>query len=707
MSSSPDSPLHRLAQAVGLAAAWKDVHGRCRAVADETLEALLNAMGLECGNGVRVECSLRRLHEEALHDEGRMIVVEADQPIVFEHDGSTRYRLEYESGAGGREGHAQHAEKGGARLEPVSVTGYHQLSIGGRRLILAVTPRACVPPSGAHQAGAPWGLAAQVYSLHRRPGRVDDAMLENARAAGDYGALEQLALSAGQQGASALAISPVHALFSADPSRYSPYAPSSRLFLNTAYIDVAALGEDALCAALASLSSAERNAVTTPSAQGSALLIDWPAVQHARMAIARQLFSQFESNAAPGVRQAFDAFWRRGGEALQNHCLYEALHAHYAATLGAQSGWQDWPAPMRDPAAAAAQAFARQHGHVLRFHAFLQWLADEGMRKAQHAAKAGGMAIGLITDLAIGTDARGSQAWSAQQSFLRGATVGAAPDLYYSEGQDWGLTAFSPRALRASGFGPFLATLRSALTHAGGVRIDHVLGLARMWLVPQGMSATQGAFLRYPLADLLGLLALESQRHRAVVVGENLGTVPPGFDAQLQEKGVLGTSVLWFERDDTPTRGFKPVHKWPAWSMATTTTHDLPTVAGWWQAKDIDWLQRLGRIDSQAGEAARARREHDKRLLARAASAQVSVEDKAPVARIIGWVASGPASLCVFPMEDILALTEQPNLPGSGPALGPSHPNWLRLLPMDVNHLLLGSTAQKALDEIRAVRGRQ
>jgi len=707
MAEAGYAPLHVLADAVGLARTWQDVHDRTRTVPDETLEALLDAMGLECGNGARLECSLRRLREEESRLDGRMVVVEAGEPIVLRHGGPMHYRLEYESGEGGREGEAELQKDGSVRLAPVDIPGYHPLQIGRNRLLLAVAPRRCVGPPEGGAAGRPWGVAAQVYSLRRDAAAYGGPAMAAADGAGDYGALAELAHQAGRLGASALAISPVHALFSADPSRYSPYAPSSRLFLNTAYIDVRALGEEALRAALASLPDASRPiAPDTERTAGAGDLIDWPVVQTARLALARQLFQRFEAQGPPESRKAFEAFWRAGGEALQSHCLYETLHAHYAQTLGAASGWQDWPAPMHDPNGAAVQAFARQSASELRFHAFLQWLAHEGLCRAQEAAREAGMSIGLIADLAIGTDARGSQAWAAPQDILQGATVGAAPDLYHARGQDWGLTAFSPRALREKGYRPFLSILRHALSHAGGVRIDHVLGLARMWLVPQGESAADGAFLRYPLHDLLRLVALESHRHQAIVVGENLGTVPAGFNDLLSGHGLLGTRVLWFEREEEPTQAFVPVEHWPPDSMATTTTHDLPTVAGWWQGGDLDWQHRLGYLEPDALEAARSQREQDKLLLAQALPSRPDAAGEAPVAEVLEWVAASPSPLCVFPLEDILALPEQPNMPGSSGTQAGSHPNWLRRLPLEVGNLFSSRAAAKAIHAVRHGRSR-
>lgn len=705
MSDAGQSLLHRLADAVGLASSWQDVHGRTRQVPDETLHALIDAMGLECGSAAQLECSLRRLREENSHPGGKMLVADAGEPIVFMGDGPARYTLEFESGRGGRSGQTQVVGKGTVSIAPVDEIGYHLLRVGKSEIVLAVAPPKC------HQLsqGAWWGLAAQVYSLRGRPGIDDEPTCAAAQGAGDYGALAALASEAGRHGAAALAISPVHALYAADPLRYSPYAPSSRLFFNVAYIDVQGLGEEALRSALKALPEVERvRAVNQMNAsQSGGDLIDWPEVQTARLRIARALFRQFVTNGSESEKRSFEAFRVAGAEALQSHCLYEALHGHYAPTLGPAHGWQDWPAPMQEPDSAAAFAFARQSASELRFHAFLQWLANEGMRKAQEAALAAGMSVGLISDLAIGTDARGSQAWSAPQDILTGATVGAAPDLYHSEGQEWGLTAFSPRALRQKGFQPFLNMLRRALLHAGGVRIDHVLGLARMWLVPNGAPASQGAFLHYPLADMLRLVALESYRHRAIVVGENLGTVPPGFNEQLSSKGVLGTSVLWFERETQgPGRFVAPSH-WPAESMATTTTHDLPTVAGWWTGTDLEWRHKLGQLDGAALRAAQDERENDKQLLSEAMTHSAGLthnDDAPPVPQALEWVSSCSAPLCVFPLEDVLALPQQPNMPGTDCEGG--HPNWLRRLPLDVDSVLNNPTASTSIRAIRRGRGR-
>ena len=253
--------------------------------------------------------------------------------------------------------------------------------------------------------------------------------------------------------------------------------------------------------------------------------------------------------------------------------------------------------------------FAASHRDEVLFHEFLQWVADRSLAAAQARAREAGMRIGLVGDLAVGMDPTGSHAWSRQRDILLGVAIGAPPDLFNPRGQDWGLTGFSPRALEDGGFAPFIATLRAALRHAGGLRIDHAMGLSRLWLVPEGADPAEGAYLTYPLTDLLRLLALESARHNAIVVGEDLGTVPAGFRETLDQDGVHGMRVLWFERGEN--NSFAAPQTWDAAALAMTTTHDLPTVAGWWSGTDIAARAecgRLGRGRHGGGCGGRARR---------------------------------------------------------------------------------------------------
>ena len=306
-----------------------------------------------------------------------------------------------------------------------------------------------------------------------------------------------------------------------------------------------------------------------------------------------------------------------GGDLLQDHARFEALQAARLAADPADRDWRRWPAALRDPAGAAVAEFAAAQDREVRFHLFLQWLADRAFSAAQAEARSAGLRIGLIADLAVGMDATGSHAWSRPADVLGGASIGSPPDAFNADGQNWMLAAISPRAMVETGFAPFLDTLRATLRHAGGIRIDHVMGLARLWLVPDGMAPTEGAYLTYPVEDLLRLVALELHRHRAVVIGEDLGTLPWGFAGRLADHAVAGMRVLWFEREGD---GFKPAEHWDAGAVAMSSTHDLPPVAGWWRGTDIAARAELGQY-ADGGAAEMAQREADRGRLWQAVGA--------------------------------------------------------------------------------------
>ena len=359
----------------------------------------------------------------------------------------------------------------------------------------------------------------------------------------------------------------------------------------------------------------------------------------------------------------------------------------------------DWPAEWRDPGSAVVRRFAEKNQHEVLFHSFLQWIADRSFATAQRQAGDSGMRIGLIADLAVGMNGGGSHAWTSQKDILGGLQIGAPPDLFNTNGQNWGLTTFSPRALSAGGFGPFIATLRACMRHAGGVRIDHAMGFMRLWVVPQGAKASEGAYLTYPLDDLLRLTALESQRHRAIVIGEDLGTVPAGFRERLAAAGISGMCVLWFEREKG---GFAPPRTWSVEAAAMTSTHDLPTVAGWWRGRDIEIRAQCGFVKDLEKE--QKARNKDRQLLwkaFRAAKASDGAlpapDDGAEVAdAAVKFIAQTPSRLALLPLEDALALDDQPNLP----ATIDEQPNWRRRYGGDAGKLLDSPSVRNRLQPI-------
>ncbi|MFJ5383245.1 4-alpha-glucanotransferase, partial [Cupriavidus sp. CER94] len=457
-----------------------------------------------------------------------------------------------------------------------------------------------------------------------------------------------------------------------------------------------------------------------------------------RLRLLHWLWQHHDTLLSAVQKQAFAAFRARGGKALLAHATFETIQAERLAAAADgdaardAADWRRWPASLRHPDGAAAAAIATSAADAIGYHAFLQWLAADGLDDAQQRARAAGMAIGVIADLAVGTDPGGSHAWTRQAEILNGFHAGAPPDLYNPLGQDWGVAVFSPRGLRRNGYAAFIEMLRANLAHAGGLRIDHVLGLARMWLVPEGAPASAGAYLTYPLDDLLRLVAIESWRHRAIIIGENLGTVPETLDTALAARGVLGIDVLWFVREadeadeadaadeadgdraaadarpDTPPSppaqapgetaaaagpacpAFLQPDRWPALAVATTTTHDLPTIAGWWAGRDIAWRARLHQLAADETEAGlMALRSAERSALWQAmrdagvAHGAEPPADTAPVETVLRWLHRTATPLRLVPVEDLLALREQPNLPGTVSG----HPNWQRRLDADPRDL--------------------
>jgi len=665
-----DDALATLAEAAGVARRWKDVHGNWHDVSPETLRAVLAALDLPAGSPSDVAASLQAL--QAPGQLPKLVTADAGHDIVLPVAPGP-YRIDFEDG--GTVGGAAVASEGGATLRAPDVVGYHTLSIGGAHTVLAVAPARCWTVADAAPGRRPWSLAVQLYALRR----AGDGGI------GDFGGLRNFVRAAGSAGASAVAISPVHAQFSADPNRFSPYSPSSRVMMNVLHAAIDVPGGEAL------------EAVD---------FVDWPAATQLRLKASRAAYR----SAAPALRSAFAAFKEIHGATLANHARFEALQAHLFGADPACWHWRNWPDEYRDPASPAVAAFARENADEVGLHAYLQFLADRSLAAAQAEARAAGMPIGLIADLAVGVDSGGSQCWSRQDETLIGLTVGAPPDLLSPRGQSWGLSAFSPRGLVLHGFDAYLDMLRAAMRNAGGVRIDHAMGLARLWVLPEGASAAEGAYLHFPVDDMLRLIRIESQRHRAIVLGEDLGTLPEGFQDKIAAAGIAGMRVLWFER--AADAGFTAPATWDRGATAMSSTHDLATVAGWWRGRDLDWRGKLGLLGDDGKLAhERSERAHDRELLWAAMVASGAAEGAPPAAdqpggavdAAVRHLATAACELVMLPMEDALGLEEQPNLPGTLD----QHPNWRRRLPGDAAHLLddpLTAARLASLDRARNPR---
>lgn len=690
-----DEALTDLARRAGIAVEWHDNAGRPQVVAPDILRRLLAALGLPAGTSGDLAASRQMLARHAtLTDLPPLVTATAGWPTRLDLGATEPLPAKLMLEHGGSRDLMLMPGDGGLHIPAVPEAGYHRLQIGEREIVLAVAPPRCRTIDDVVPDARLWGVAVQVYSL-RSPG--DGGI-------GDANGIAQFAAATGAQGADALCLSPMHALFTADPARFAPYSPSSRLFLNPLHAGPALVfSEEQIAQAMREAGLHEAFARLEEEK-----LIDWLGSSAAKLALLRALFDAFLGGPeAQGLLGAdFGRFRADGGDLLQQHATFEALYAERMP----EHDWRRWPRDLRDPGSAAVAAFAASRHYEVLFHQFLQWVADRSLAAAHGRAREAGMRIGLIGDLAVGMDPTGSHAWSRQHDILLGLAIGAPPDWFNPRGQDWGLTGFSPRALLDGGFAPFIATLRAVLRHTGGLRIDHVMGLSRLWLVPEGAEPADGAYLAYPLADLLRLLALESARHNAVVVGEDLGTVPAGFRETMSQVGVHGMRVLWFERGEN--NSFAPPQAWDASALAMTTTHDLPTVAGWWRGTDIATRAACGRLgEGVTVQDEAARREADRaalwqRFQAEGVSAGAAPPPEAPqtvVDAALRFVARTPSPLCLLPIEDLLGQEEQPNLPGTVD----EHPNWRRRMPGPTDTLLQDEAAAARITAVAAERPRR
>ena len=683
-----ESQLEILAGRAGLAVDWVDANGRPQRVEPHVLQAVLAGLGLPADSNAAIETSLLNLQLEQQNkrlpplltaDEGKGLDLSRYFPphshcvVHLETGGALDIQLDAD-----------------AYLPGMIPMGYHRAQVDDQHFTLAVAPPRCYSMADALNTPTPraWGLSVQLYALRR----------EGDGGLGDTQALEQFAKAAGERGADAVAISPMHAMFSCDPYRYSPYSPSSRLFFNSLYAAPAmVLGEVAVQRAI------EATGLTDELRRLEQLpLVDWPAATAAKNTLLHQLYEDFLLGEQP-LREDFNQFRDNGGEALENHCRFEALQAQHVAEHQGLD-WRQWPEQWRDPNSPALLVFAEEHAHSIGFFAFCQWLIARCLAHTHKAARASGMPIGLIADLAVGADGGGSQAWCRQDELLAQLTVGAPPDLLNRQGQGWGISAFSPDGLKRNGFRAFIEMLRANMAYAGGLRIDHVMGLQRLWVIPLGAQPHEGAYLYYPVEDMLRLLALESVRSRVIVLGEDLGTVADGLREKLSERAILGMRVLLFEQDYGAR--FRPILDWPDNALATTSTHDLPTLNGWWLGRDIDWNVRLGMVDEPTATHWREHRQHERDGLHQALGEdpqnfqnESGSADKIldASARFLGHTR---APLVLLPIEDALGLEEQPNLPGTVS----THPNWQRRLPGDAQDLLDSAEAARRLELLACAR---
>lgn len=631
--------LDELARAAGLATSWWDVEGREHLVPDNTKRVLLAALRLPArtaGDVAQAHHDLRSQRDLA--------------PLPPTHVGRPGVPIRLPIAPGLRAGWVTVQAEGqrAVRIRTVEGTAVlPALPIGRYRVMLDDDPRRLchltVAPARCHALPAErcFGVAAQLYAL--RDGR-DGGI-------GDFATLATLARHAEDVSAAFVGINPLHAMFPEDRSRASPYQPSHRGFIDPIYLDL-------------------------PVPPRDTLTVDYADVWAAKLAALRAAYDPADP--------ALDAFIAAGGESLDRFARFHAIAAVQGTT-----DWRRWPEPLRHPGTATADP--RQ----TRFICYQQFRAETRLAEVAAASP-----VRLYRDLAVGSAPDGAEAWAEQDRMLAGVSVGAPPDPFSASGQVWGLPPYDPLAMARDGYQSFASLLRANMRHAGALRIDHVMALRRLFLVPEGASATEGTYLSYPLHDLLGQVTLESTRARCAVVGEDLGTVPDGMREALAEAEILSYRVLWFERDNAIPR---PAPAWPARAAACVSTHDLPTLRGWWDGADIAERAALGLITPQAAVAENAARAQDRAALLAALDlppdTAMSTELMAAVHRFVGRT---PSLLALVQAEDLANETIGVNLPGTDR----ERPNWRRRLRPTVDELFATPHARSVLAAIAQGRVR-
>ena len=698
-----DPALAELAAAHGVATEYWDQAGQHVEVSARTVKGVLKALGVDVHSARAIAQSLE---QRRLRDWRRLM----PPSFVARHGEASRTWVHVPHGAPARcwvvteDGRRIDLRQIDWWVDPVDVdgvlvgeasfevpadlpVGWHTLHAEGGwgdavqsgSAPLAVAPYRLEPEKilGARQ----WGFMTQLYAMRSR----------ESWGLGDLADLAELARWSGAElGAGFVLVNPLHAAAPAIPITPSPYLPVTRRFASPLYLRV----EDILEWKFVDpevRKKLESRVDVLRQRNLTADLIDRDAVWEVKR---RALRAIYKVGLSPERESEFTDFQQREGEGLQLFALWSAL----ADKHGPET--TDWPKKYRDPHSSAVAKFATKHSDRVRFHAWMQWLCDQQLAAAQDAAKGSGMAVGVVNDLAVGVHNAGSDAWALREVLADGVGVGAPPDMYNQMGQDWKQPPWHPEALAEAGFLPYRDMLRTVLRHSGGLRIDHVLGLFRMWWVPSGLSAAEGTFVRFDHNAMLGILCLEAQRAGAVVIGEDLGTVEPWVQDELASRGILGTSILWFESD-----GPNPLHpsQWRAEVLASVTVHDLPPTAGYLRDEHVRIRAELGLLTGDPHEeyaSAKAAREAWARLLRESGwlGFDVNLETDEGLDEFVvalhRALAASPARMLGIGLPDYVGDRRAQNQPGTDQ----EYPNWKIPLTNEQGEAVLLSDIERGSD---------
>ncbi len=709
------SPLDRLCELYGVLPQYSDIWGNTHYISEAAKRALLAAMGVAANTEEEAAASLQAFERnqwelpmppvQVLRERARPHRIAIALP-ASEDQLPYRWCLRRESGAEDRgefipaaleDMERRHLDgqdfvRRALALDLAVEPGYHRFSIeraDGRGLTgempLIVAPVACYDPPAIHGKGRVWGFAIQLYGIRS----------ERNYGIGDFGDLRRLIEFCAEAGASTLLLNPLHALFPDAPEHASPYSPSSRAYFNTLYLDVEAIPDFAECEEVRAMAFAPPFQAQLRALRATEQ-VDYRGVAEVKSKVFECLYRHFRTHhllCNTSRAQAFRAFQAEHGESLRKQALFEALQEYFRARDSAVWGWPAWPKAYRDQHAPEVAAFRDAHLERVEYFEYLQWQASAQLGAAGTRASESGLGVGVMLDLAIGVAEGGGSTWTGRKLYALNASAGAPPDDFNLLGQDWGLPPWIPHQLTAAAYLPFIELLRANMRDFGALRQDHIMGLRRLFWVARSFPAAEGAYVLYPFDDMLGILALESQRNRCLVVGEDLGTVPDEVRQALHPMNVMSTRLLYFERQDDGR--LKPPREYPSNSVAAVTTHDLPTLAGFWQGLDIDVRdQRHLFPDDETRNRQIVERTADRAQLLVALESegvlppgsgqyQVGFPEMTAelAAAVYTYLARAPSKLLLVQMEDGFGVREQPNLPGVVESV---YPCWRLKMPLNL-----------------------
>jgi 4-alpha-glucanotransferase len=696
--------LKKVADLARIADSYVSAWGTEAKVEDDTIRQLLAAIGYDVSSDKALLDSATKLNKKDILEP--VIVVQANQSIEVEMNlgvsariSEFSWRIETEQGKI-IEGYLQsqiisdERENGGSLVFalPSDVElGYHKLIVERKRrktpytVDLIVTPKACYKQAKIEEGKKLWGPSVQLYTLRT----------QHNWGMGDFGDLKQLVGDIAARGGDFVGLNPIHSLFPANPEGASPYSPSSRRWLNILYIDVSSVPEFALSAEAQQLVGSLDFQKRLQQARESHW-VNYSEVASLKMAVLPLLYNEFKTrhlDKNSDRAKEFAEFVAVSGESLKHQAGFDALHQYLHDEDSSVWGWPVFPEHYQHFDNAASQKFMKDNAEAVQLYMYLQWIADCQISEAQALAEDKGMVVGLYRDLAVGVADSGSESWADRGNLVLDASIGAPPDVLGPLGQNWGLPPLNPQVLQETGYQAFVDLLRANMKHCGALRIDHVLGLLRLWWIPKGENATKGAYMYYPVQDMLNILALESHRHQCSVIGEDLGTVPDEMVGILKDAGIHSYKVFPFETDSA---GFISPHDYEPQSMATICTHDMPTLRGFWHCDDLKMGDDIGlypdkaqlaglfddRLKCKQGILDSVRAHEGNRLTdAIGDNAAYVPMDNYLSGALHVHVAEGASTLVSVQMEDFLEMDKPVNIPGTVD----EYRNWRRKLSVNLD----------------------